>query len=61
MGSQAENTKKVLFRDHVYDNIFWSCGSGVATWTLCGTFDLCLPPLSSPFPPPFRVVVFGFV
>lgn len=37
---QAENTKKVLFRDHVYDNIFWSCGSGVATWTLYGACHL---------------------
>jgi len=37
---QAENTKKFLFHDQVYDNIFWSCGSGVMTWTLYEAYQL---------------------
>eukprot|EP00036_Acanthoecidae_sp_10tr_P022175 CAMPEP_0206325144 /NCGR_PEP_ID=MMETSP0106_2-20121207/20907_1 /ASSEMBLY_ACC=CAM_ASM_000206 /TAXON_ID=81532 /ORGANISM="Acanthoeca-like sp., Strain 10tr" /LENGTH=330 /DNA_ID=CAMNT_0053757573 /DNA_START=43 /DNA_END=1035 /DNA_ORIENTATION=- len=30
---QAVGSNKFLFKDQVLDNIFWSCGSGVLTWT----------------------------
>lgn len=30
---QATNNPKFLFNDQVYDNIFWSCVSGVPFWT----------------------------
>eukprot|EP01006_Ploeotia_vitrea_P049795 TRINITY_DN67377_c3_g1_i1.p1 TRINITY_DN67377_c3_g1~~TRINITY_DN67377_c3_g1_i1.p1 ORF type:complete len:317 (+),score=-2.86 TRINITY_DN67377_c3_g1_i1:15-965(+) len=28
------NSSKFLFKDQVYDNVFWSCTSGVGVWTL---------------------------
>ena len=31
--SKATNNSRFLFNDQVYDNVFWSCTSGVAIWT----------------------------
>jgi len=30
----ARNSRLFLFRDQVYDNIFWTCGVGGAIWTI---------------------------
>ena len=39
---QATGSSKFMFHDQVYDNIFWSCTSGVMIQTAYETFALRL-------------------
>jgi hypothetical protein len=41
---QAEHNSRFLFNDQVYDNIFWSCTSGVGIWTACVSGLPCSSP-----------------
>ncbi len=34
---QSKDDPKFLFRNQVYDNIFWSCASGCTIWTIPST------------------------